>query len=1389
MSVVDSLEVKIEATSKGADAQIDKLIAKMGELAKELNMIDASKFQDLATIMKSFAHIMISTKNNASAVNKAFDDIGNVGNVTKKAENSLKDLDKVVKDFSKTDFSYLKIPSTFFEQNKMLEKTESQLENLLSTEKKYIALGTDTGSMKWANLQFDIAETKARIDKLTEATSNYKNAMASNFDNFKMDAPKVPISDMIKHEIDNNASATFEEFGISANSVIDSLKNNMTDLNLKMSDLSKLNIADSFKEIKIDDNMPNDVQLMVEQYGKLKERLIEFEGIFNEMADDSRHFTDTSNGFTPFNRASESLEKIMEISREMKGLENGIDLANKKVDRFEQKFELEIAHDSLDELKAKLSDLTSKYKELEKIYLTKPNAEIGGTGKYSSDEIQQALIESDKYGKQINVLKNRIAELEKANNSSMNNVASSTEKGFRRMKTAIKEATGNIASFNADINGVKVRTPLGNIASDIAFVLNKTGAILKNNPLTVAVTSAFGKIKEVASTKLGAFKEAIKTNLSEAKEVLSNTKFGAIVSGISTAFKTLGKVVGVAIKGAIATVKGLVTGLKAVSKVARVVSAPLKAMTKMSMAPLVAGAKKLGGVFGGLGKQIKRVAKMYSLMLIRMALRKVIDNAKNSLNDLTRQNASVNDSVSSIVSSFKYLGASITGAFSPIFGVIAPILDALVEKCVSVINTIGQVFASLTGAKTYTFAKKVQTDYAGSLEDTKKATDDATKSAKEYENQLLGFDEITKLSAPTDNNSSGSSGSGADSSGNGYVFDTATIDSQYNNWADKLKEAWNNGDFSEIGEIVGRKLTDALDNINWDGIKEKCNRLASSVATFLNGFMEGADFTVIGKTIAEVFNTSLEMGYTFLTTFNFEKFGEKIADLLNGAFDTIDWNLIANTVTVSIKDTFDAILNFSENFHWGENATKIANAFKTLFDGLDFETISKSLKELGGGISESINGIFYIDDERSLGSDLSEAVWGAFNSMIDGLDKLITDTNWANIGANFSQAIVGVFTDVDWENIGKTISDSLSGIFDTLKGFFKGVDWDELGQNIVKAIKDLFAGINWGKLLSDAGNFVLAFGEAGLNLIAGLLKGIGDALVDIGSWLKKNVFNPILDKIKSLFGIHSPSTVFAEIGGYLIAGLKDGISNAINTIGNWLNDNVVKPILKGVSAVKELVITVKGKIEEGFQKAKDGWNAMKEGTKELLAKAKGAVEKGFDTAKSAWSGIKSGTKELSLKAKATGQTVIEKFKKTWDKFKDKTLTLGLKVKELVGDVKGFINKQLIDKINSKLPKVFPKIPRLATGGMVDAGQLFIAREKGPEMVGTMGGRTTVANNQQIVEGISSGVYNAVVSAMAQYGGNRSNNVNVVLEGDAKGLFRVVQNEGKTYQMSTGLPVF
>ena len=82
------------------------------------------------------------------------------------------------------------------------------------------------------------------------------------------------------------------------------------------------------------------------------------------------------------------------------------------------------------------------------------------------------------------------------------------------------------------------------------------------------------------------------------------------------------------------------------------------------------------------------------------------------------------------------------------------------------------------------------------------------------------------------------------------------------------------------------------------------------------------------------------------------------------------------------------------------------------------------------------------------------------------------------------------------------------------------------------------------------------------------------------------------------------------------------------------------------------------------------------------------------------------------------------------------------------------------------------IPKLEHGGFVDEGQLFVAREAGAEMVGTIGQRTAVANNDQIVEAVSAGVYAAVSVAITE---NTNRDVQpVVVYLDGKQIYNSVQ---------------
>ena len=87
--------------------------------------------------------------------------------------------------------------------------------------------------------------------------------------------------------------------------------------------------------------------------------------------------------------------------------------------------------------------------------------------------------------------------------------------------------------------------------------------------------------------------------------------------------------------------------------------------------------------------------------------------------------------------------------------------------------------------------------------------------------------------------------------------------------------------------------------------------------------------------------------------------------------------------------------------------------------------------------------------------------------------------------------------------------------------------------------------------------------------------------------------------------------------------------------------------------------------------------------------------------------------------------------------------------------------------------------RYASGGFPAVGQLFVAREAGPELVGTMGGRNAVANNGQIIAGIQAGVTNAMSTVLSQSGGAANRSVeeqNALLREQNRLLTKIAEKE-------------
>lgn len=109
------------------------------------------------------------------------------------------------------------------------------------------------------------------------------------------------------------------------------------------------------------------------------------------------------------------------------------------------------------------------------------------------------------------------------------------------------------------------------------------------------------------------------------------------------------------------------------------------------------------------------------------------------------------------------------------------------------------------------------------------------------------------------------------------------------------------------------------------------------------------------------------------------------------------------------------------------------------------------------------------------------------------------------------------------------------------------------------------------------------------------------------------------------------------------------------------------------------------------------------------------------------------------------------------------------------------------------------IAKYAGGGMPGMGQMFIAREAGPELVGRIGNHTAVMNNNQIVASVSDGVFNAlnpvltylcnsinVMSAKMDSMGSGAVSVEKYTEGD---LLKVVRKENNNYRRRTGKGAF
>ena len=189
--------------------------------------------------------------------------------------------------------------------------------------------------------------------------------------------------------------------------------------------------------------------------------------------------------------------------------------------------------------------------------------------------------------------------------------------------------------------------------------------------------------------------------------------------------------------------------------------------------------------------------------------------------------------------------------------------------------------------------------------------------------------------------------------------------------------------------------------------------------------------------------------------------------------------------------------------------------------------------------------------------------------------------------------------------------------------------------------------------------------------------------------------------------------------------------------------------------------------------------------KELKDMQKNGTEQGQQYIDKLAKKINDGTLKVSNEASKVGKKSKEKFESHKADFKVDTKSANNILSRFMSSIPGSKSMKLDLKTDKKRFKIGDfgfDIGFFARGGFPDSGQMFVAREAGPELVGRIGRKTAVANNDQIVQGIASAVRSAMAGANNPNGGGTTRiTVQNVLNGKAIGESVIEYHNGKVKQ--------
>ena len=458
----------------------------------------------------------------------------------------------------------------------------------------------------------------------------------------------------------------------------------------------------------------------------------------------------------------------------------------------------------------------------------------------------------------------------------------------------------------------------------------------------------------------------------------------------------------------------------------------------------------------------------------------------------------------------------------------------------------------------------------------------------------------------------------------------------------------------------------------------------------------------------------------------------------NDNSDSGNGGIIAPSFDLSgIDNTPNSILDAIKNGDWYKVGVTIGEKLNDAMNSIPWDKIQNTAKKIGTNIAQFLNGFIATTDWKQVGNTIAQGI----NTAIYLVQSFVHTFNWSGLGSAVANAINGFFKNTNWGALGDTISTGIKGALNGITTFFKDFDWSFIVQGLIDFCKNIdwngivdamfemlgsaFASfVNLGMILGEkineaideAGNFFSEkIKECGGNVVEGIFKGIIEALGNLGQWIIDHIFTPFIEGFKNVFGIHSPSTVMAELGTYIIQGLLDGISSLVDSIKRiW--ENIKQTAISIFNSVKDNISNIFNNIKNI---ASNIWNSITSNIRNAVSNIKNGIVQNFQNAYNSIQNIFSNIGSF--------------FSGVWSRIRNTFSSLGTSIGNAIsGAVKSGINGviSLIERtINSAIrlinggirlinliPGVYVgsintlSLPRLAKGGVLTEATTVLAGE-------------------------------------------------------------------------------